>query len=540
MESETQPQPTAGVRVGLVLGGLSSLAFMAVNFLGDVLFALPFFPFDVFDWLGRTLPGALVTAGIDSIVFVVGLIGVGQLDRSAKFAENLLAIMLFIAFGLVLGTLLSIYLRRDEKQSMRAGLTIGLFLALPILLIEASLGFSASSLSEILWTLFSIPAWGGIVALLIQRAGQLAAQPSELNQSRRSFLYVVGGSVAALSLGSLGLTKLLGGQDEPIRTLPPTAIDMRDTSGVAESPPKKILEERIDAVMGARPEVTSNEVFYTIDINSAPRQLDEETWRLEVGGLVLNPLSLSLQDIRARPSVSQFITLQCISNPIGGFLIGTAKWKGVRFADLMQDAELLPQAQALFIEAEDGFYETVSLADMLDERTLLVYEMNDESLPAAHGFPLRIYIPNRYGMKQPKWIERITAIDNEGRGYWVARGWSKEAIPVTTSVIDVVDESGALVEGDPVGVGGIAYAGARGISKVEVQVDDGPWEVAQLREPPLSPLTWVQWRYDWPYFPGKHSFKVRAYDANGILQQTMTRGVRPDGATGIHYLTATI
>ena len=540
MENESQSTTIAKVRIGLFLGGITSFAYMAVNYLGQVLFGLPFFPFDIFDWIGRTLPGDLVTAGIDLIVFVVNLLGVAPIDRSAKFAENLLAIMLFVGLGVALGAILSFYLRRTEKQSMGAGLVIGLILALPIVMIEANLGFSSLSLSEILWTLFSIAAWGGVVAQLIQRAGQLAAQPIELDQSRRSFMYLVGGSVAAVSLGSIGLTKLLGGEDKTISSLPPTAVNMRDTSGVAASPAKEVLDARIDAVLGTRPEVTSNEAFYTIDINSAPRQVDEETWRLEVGGLVHNPLSLSLQDIRERPSISQFITLQCISNPIGGDLTGTAKWKGVSFAKLMQDAELLPQAQALFIEAEDGFFETVSLDDMLDERTLLVYEMNDEPLPAAHGFPLRIYIPNRYGMKQPKWIARITAIDNEGRGYWVERGWSKEAIPVTVSVIDVVDESGVLVEGEPIGVGGIAYAGARGISKVEIQVNDGPWETAQLREPPLSPLTWVQWRYDWPYTPGRYSFSVRAYDANGVLQQTTTRGVRPDGATGIHSFRASL
>lgn len=534
MESEQQ---TTNLRVGLFLGGLTSLGYIALNYLGQVLLQLPFVPFDVFDWVGRTLPGSLVTIGIDSIVSVVRLFDIGQLDRSAKFAENILAIMLFITLGAVLGGVLNIYLSKSENQSLAPGFAIGLILAIPILLIKASLVFSTLSLSEILWTVFSITAWGGIVAQLILRAGHVA---SETDQARRSFLYMVGGSVAAISLGSFGLTQLFGGNDEPTADQSSIAIDMQDTSGLAASPAKEVLEARIEAVLGTRPEVTSNEAFYTIDINSAPKQIDEETWRLEVGGLVLSPLSLSLQELRERPSISQFITLQCISNPIGGDLTGTAKWKGVRLLDLMQEAGLLPQVQALFIESEDGFYETISLDDMLDERTLLVYDMNDEPLPEAHGFPLRIYIPNRYGMKQPKWIARITAIDNEGRGYWVERGWSKDAIPVTTSVIDVVNDSGELVEGDPIGVGGIAYAGGRGISKVEIQVNDGEWETAQLRDPGLSPLTWVQWRYNWPYLPGRYMFKVRAYDGSGNLQQTTTRGVRPDGATGIHSYRASL
>jgi hypothetical protein len=174
------------------------------------------------------------------------------------------------------------------------------------------------------------------------------------------------------------------------------------------------------------------------------------------------------------------------------------------------------------------------MEDILDPRTLLVYEMNDEPLPHEHGFPLRIYIPNRYGMKQPKWILKMNAIDFEGPGYWVDRGWSEEDFVVTTSVVDTEAAPSGIVEGDLFPIGGIAYSGARGISKVEVKVDDGAWEPAELREPPLSPLTWVQWRFDWPLKLGSHTFQVRAYDGDGEIQIQETRGVRPDGATGIH------
>jgi hypothetical protein len=197
-------------------------------------------------------------------------------------------------------------------------------------------------------------------------------------------------------------------------------------------------------------------------------------------------------------------------------------------------AGLKPTAEELFIEAADGFYESVSMADLMDDRTMFAYEMNGAPLPHENGYPLRVIIPHRYGMKQPKWIVNMEVLDQEGRGYWVERGWSPEAFVRTTSVIDNVAADAADEEMGTVPVGGIAFAGANGISKVELQVDDGPWLEAELRVPPLSHLTWVQWLYDWPRKTGRHLFKVRAYDGLGVLQVSESNPVRPDGATGIH------
>ena len=178
------------------------------------------------------------------------------------------------------------------------------------------------------------------------------------------------------------------------------------------------------------------------------------------------------------------------------------------------------------------------MSDLMDDRTMFAYEMNGAPLARDHGYPLRIIIPNRYGMKQPKWIVNMEVLDREGRGYWVERGWSEEAFVRTTSVIDNVATRATDEEIGTVPVGGIAYAGANGISKVELQVDDGPWTEAELRAPPLSHLTWVQWRYDWPRETGRHEFKIRAYDGFGELQILEANPVRPDGATGVHKVSA--
>jgi len=176
------------------------------------------------------------------------------------------------------------------------------------------------------------------------------------------------------------------------------------------------------------------------------------------------------------------------------------------------------------------------MRDLLDPRTLLVYGMNGQTLPIAHGFPLRIYIPNRYGMKQPKWISRIEAIDHDGAGYWVDRGWSQEARPQIISIIDAVAED-AGADGR-VRIGGIAWAGDRGIRQVEVQADEGAWATATLLTPPLGPLTWVLWRYDWPQQAGRHTFRVRATDSTGALQVGEPSDTQPNGATGYHSVTA--
>ena len=216
------------------------------------------------------------------------------------------------------------------------------------------------------------------------------------------------------------------------------------------------------------------------------------------------------------PAVTQPITQSCISNPIGGDLISSAYYTGVRLRDVLEELGLQPAATQLALHSADGFYESVEMQDMQDPRVLLVYGMNGTTLPVEHGYPLRIYIPNRYGMKQPKWITSMEAIDHDGSGYWVDRGWSAEARPQVISIIDTVAKDS--IANGRVPVGGIAWAGDRGIKSVEVQVDDGAWGPANLITPPLGPLTWVQWRYDWPVTPGRHTFRVRATDGKGTLQ----------------------
>jgi hypothetical protein len=232
----------------------------------------------------------------------------------------------------------------------------------------------------------------------------------------------------------------------------------------------------------------------------------------------------------------QFVTLSCISNPVGGDLIGTTRWTGVSLQRLLPDLRLQPTATHLKIRSADEFFEVVALdAIKADERIMLTYAWDGVPLRREHGFPLRIYIPDVHGMKQPKWIESIEFTDHWEPGFWVVRGWNKMAQMHATSVIDTVAVDMTIIGGNNrklVPIGGMAHAGDRGISKVEVQMDNGPWEQALIRTP-LSELTWVVWRYDWPFQPGKHTFTVRCYDGNGTLQISAPSPPEPDGATGL-------
>ena len=241
-------------------------------------------------------------------------------------------------------------------------------------------------------------------------------------------------------------------------------------------------------------------------------------------GLVNAPTEFTLDDLMNNyESRSEFVTLSCISNSVGGDLISTTYWTGVSLQDILRDVQPTEEARYLDITSGDGFYETVAL-DLIesDPRIMLAYAWDGRPIPFDHGFPLRIWIPDRYGMKQPKWITGIEVVGESTvrDGYWVERGWDEIARMHTTSVVDTVAIDSIIGEGDErlVPVGGIAHAGARGVSRVEVRVDgEGPWHEARLRSP-LSGTTWVIWRYDWPFEEGRHTFEVRAVESNGTPQ----------------------
>ncbi len=528
---------------GAFAGLLISLPVVAIMAASQQLIGLPFVPFDLFDWMARVLPGGLIRAAIEFMVNLIGGLHLGPTDTTAKLLEQSIAVVQFIVGGMLFGIIVNLIAASHPDRLPRYGTLGGAVVAIASLLIEASLGVGPAGVwLSILWVMVVFVGSGYVIGWWLQRTRGEPAESTGETLTRRQFLLRTSAASIAVTLSGLGLTWLLSPHETSVAATPaaePVPKQGPITPGAAAAPPPATLAARIAPAPGTRPEITSNADFYRIDINALPPRVAADTWRLHVDGLVNKPLILSLDDIRARPAVSQVMTLECISNPVGGDLTSTAQIVGVPIKTILAEAGLQPTARAAYFTSTDGYYETVVMSDMQDERTLLVYEMNGEPLPTEHGFPLRIYIPNRFGMKQPKWIEHIELVDQERPGYWVERGWDNAAIPPTTSVIDPIDTSAAKGSGT-LPIGGIAYAGARGLSRVEVSVDNGAWTNAQLRVPPLSILTWVQWRYDWPIQAGQHTFQVRAYDGTGQLQITTPSDPFPTGATGIYARTIEI
>ena len=510
---------------GVLYGIFSSIVVIVASYLATSWFELPFPPFRLFDFIARILPGAVITWVIDLMVNVITALQIGPTSNMAKAGEQGIALVQFILLGGVLGGILG-YLRMRiiPRRLTEWGLIIGSALALILSMIDTYLGdFAGSAVLRIIWLFILLGSWGWVLGWLNQQAAQAVIGKEQKGISRREALLMAGSGLAALIASGLGLAFLLSRRpEESGSTL---------TQNVPTPLPDEKLQNRIQPAPGTRTEITPNSNFYRIDIDALPPKIVGNEWQLVLDGMVENPMTLNLDDIRARPSYSEYITLSCISNQVGGDLISTTLYTGIRLKDLLEEARLQQGAGELTIESIDGFYESVSTQDMMDPRTLLVYEMNGAPLPQEHGYPLRIYIPNRYGMKQPKWITHMKVIAGKGKGYWVDRGWSEEAIVRTTSVIDKIsvseNDQGAML------AGGIAYAGARTISKVEIKIDDGPWNEATLRIPPLSDLTWVQWRYQLQTQQiGEHIARVRAYDGNGNLQIKEINNPHPNGATG--------
>lgn len=293
--------------------------------------------------------------------------------------------------------------------------------------------------------------------------------------------------------------------------------------------------------------ITPNNNFYRVDVNIFPPTVNGSTWQLSVSGLVSTPLTLNLAQIQQMAYYEQYNTLECVSNTIGGDLISTAQWRGVRLGDVLTMAGLQSSAEYIVFRAVDGYDVAIPVANALEDDTLLVYEMNGEPLPTDHGYPLRAIVPGLYGMMNCKWITSIEAVSTDYQGYWQVRGWTNDAHYQTGSEIvipggaQITDRFGINGSYDvPLGmipIAGIAFAGDRGISLVEVSTDGGnTWTQASLK-PPLSENTWVFWSAEWnPPSKGQYQLIVRATDGTGAVQTAVMSGPFPSGATGYHVV----
>ena len=357
---------------------------------------------------------------------------------------------------------------------------------------------------------------GGVNQFRYSRRHLEGQGPSAEKRGLTRRFFITRGLVGAASLGIIlyGLDRLLN-QPAPL---------------LFENAPERLKEYLAT-------EVTPNDKFYTVSKNVVDPTVDGAAWKLDVDGTVRTPLSFNLEEVGNLPAVEQFATLTCVSNRIAGPLISTAKWRGIPLANLLQQAGVDPATKHVVFYCADDYSVSIPLEKAMAEGTLLAYEMNGETLPHKHGFPLRAVVPGIYGMMNAKWITRIELTDETHIGYWQKKGWSDTAVIHTSSAIGLPTILESFKEGETVPIAGYSFSGDRGISKVEVSTDEGlTWSNAVLKSP-LSDYVWVLWRYDWlPPEAGSFKLLVRATDSKGGVQTAEISAPFPDGATGLHSI----
>ena len=359
-------------------------------------------------------------------------------------------------------------------------------------------------------------------------AGVVHPKQRSAKFERRSFLVFVGATSAAALIVGVGARVKNAGSAAYLAAR--SAIRLPAPATAAPAVP---AGAQLD-VPGISPLITPNADFYRIDIALQVPRIDPSAWRLEISGLVDTPMTITYDELLALPLEEHITTIACVSNTVGGDLIGTATWLGYPIRELLGRAGVSRDADMVLSSGPDGFTAGTPLEALTDpdRNALLAVGMNGEPLPAEHGFPARLIVPGLYGyVSATKWVTRLEVTRfADAEGYWTPRGWSELGPIKTASRIDT-PRSGANASGGTIAIAGVAWAQHTGIDRVEVQVDGGEWQQATLA-PAISDDTWVQWTLAWPSSPGRHTARVRATDRSGYTQTPATAPPAPNGATG--------
>ena len=514
--------------IGLVAGVLATLVFYVVT----ELTALPYPPESIYQVLINPVPGSIQSVAVENLrqyakysaltfasaVFagLYGVVAVGlELLSRRKVSKSLL-----VAVGTLVMTALGLALEVPSASSVSALATVTGWGLVTALVIVINLGYSYSVASNLK---VGVP---GIV------------QPTaKMQASRRTLLKRVGlgalGIVAVYLAARLGLS-LFSGQPI-IQSNTPIPVNTEQTTVMVTGAPDVFSDPRLANLVAS--EVTDTRIFYRVDIDGIPPQLDFDQWMLNVTGRVSKELTITKSDLLAMPTTNEYATLECVSNTINppGALISNGKWAGVPLSTVLNQAGLTSDAVYIIFHCAEGYTVGIPVQRALEPGALLAYMLNDQPLPPEHGFPLRAVIPGLYGMMNAKWVTGIEASNSVYLGYWQERGWTNDARIHTTSII-YYPSDGAQV-GSSLPIAGVAFAGDRGISKVEVSTDGGnTWNTAELK-PPKSPYSWVLWAYMWtPTTSGTQTIVVRATDGTGQLQDPTADQPFPNGATGYNTI----
>ncbi|MGW4477931.1 molybdopterin-dependent oxidoreductase [Rhodococcus triatomae] len=503
---------------------------------------------------GRVASGILaagVTLGLGELLAVaVGpssspflAVGSTTVDRSPAWAREF-AIdtfgtsdkpALFIGMSILIGVLAAVagIVERTHRPYGSA-----ILVALGAVGVYAALTRPDATAADALPTIVGVTAGIAVLRLLTRRhrAGD-ERDPSAEGMSRRRFL-VLAGTAAAVAVTTAAVGRQLA---ETV------AGSVRNRLGfmlptVAASDRAPAIPAGADvAVSGATPYVTPNGDFYRIDTALRVPTLTTDEWNLRIHGMVDRDITLRWDDLVARTPVERAVTLTCVSNQVGGDLAGNAVWIGYPIADLLNEVGVSADADMLLSTSSDGFTAGTPLAALRDGRdAILAVAMNGEPLPFEHGYPVRQVVPGLYGyVSATKWVVdwEITRFDR-AQAYWTRRGWAEQAPIKTASRIDVPASLGR-VDAGTVTVAGTAWAQHRGITRVEIRVDNGPWQDATLATE-YSIDTWRQWTWQWQATAGTHTLQVRATDADGEVQTEDRADPVPDGATGWHTRSVTV
>ena len=539
------------------LGIVAGLVSIAVSIMIKVFVGGLFLPELASQTLFSLTPGEFESQAIDTL---------GPLAKYSAFIGSILVTI--IIFGLIGIFLIKLYnkLRWNSyivKFISSFALTYGVLVIISIMMvimIHVRSGSQTISIQHIILSLIPTQIVFGLIFSLFSGKTktkdklQDPYQPvvreniTVVNYNRREFIRLIIASAVSIPIIYFGLNRLFSPQELEQQQIQPDISNLLPPQSRSISPDFK--DPTLAPLLAS--EITPTYLFYRIDINPIIPEVDVNSWNLLIKGMVDTPLKLSYEEIKSMSAIEEFVTLECISNKIGGDLIGTALWKGVRLKDILEKAKILPGVQYIVFRCSDGYDVGIPLNKGLMNETILAYEMNLAPLTSKHGFPVRAIVPGLYGMMNPKWITEIELVDKVYEGYWQRNGWSNIAEYNTGSSIVIpgqapirnrfrnLDENlttNSLSFSNRVPIAGIAFGGDKGISKVEVSTDGGKsWKTAKIKEP-LSRYTWVLWTTG--FIPEKvenYKIIVRATDKNGKVQSSELNKPFPDGATGYHTI----
>jgi len=388
--------------------------------------------------------------------------------------------------------------------------------------------------ASLLPTLAATAAAAIVLRLLTERAVATTGRRAAVEPARRSFL--AAGVVTAGIAATAGLAGRLLAERSSVASARNALKIPKPSATVPSLPPGVDLD-----IPGLASFVTSNNDFYRVDTAIVLPQVDPSSWQLRVHGMVSREITITFDELLRRPLIEDYVTLCCVSDPVGGPYIGNALWLGASLASLLREAGIKAGADQLMCTSVDGFTSGTPVQTVLDGRdALLAVAMNGQPLPVAHGFPVRTVVPGLYGyVSATKWVTDINVTTFAGNyAYWAQRGWSQRAPIKTESRIDVPNGASPLLAGRRT-VAGVAWAQHKGIEAVEVRVDRGPWNQATLAAVPGLD-TWRQWVWEWDATSGNHVIEARATDKTGYTQTAVQEQPEPNGATGYPSVAVTV